>query len=724
MERYAEELDFPHLASVVRAVSVLIEDPGNDMHKAANACLQLADLVCDLDAVAERVQDATCLVLEDVDQGPRKGTWNPYVIDFLRYMKPMECSVRDLNDKVPYARPAEYLSDDDTDRADLLLAVAAAQALADGIRSVQDAATNTWSGDHSQQLVWAVQRALWLTEAEFRQVHAMTNTIAAVFAERFERRAKRVTALQATQPLEAVKEDPIKAGTSDVLSVETGAEDMDKATQAATTEIMQRIIAANAAKDFTLMLALAEAGVQQYPGAVVVKPDGARVKPFEVSAQLARDGLAAAGSVAARVTAAVVAAAPKTPVAPGVTVIDVTAGVKAAAAVVETYGAGPAYGDLPAHGTLTFRHTAARGTYLEGNVPGDGHRQVFGSRGQRWSLTRDKKTSYLGGSRGKTADVERIRNAAEAGRKGGWNVVAGPDTIDDTDAKPLTISPARRQRHTETRYAAMRQTRVEPTADVDEADDEAYKPVSAVPGISPGIVALVAEGHFDDDEPLSDAPVSAVPVSAVPVSAAPVLYRDMDNETLMQHVTSGKASAAAEMMRRLTQPAAAPEPVDPFANDTLDELLTKVSDGVPGALDAARERMSQPTTVNAERDRPVTAPPAMLVPVQAPTAANTDIRAEESHLTVWVLAEDVSKATRRGLNQALMNRVSHRSGEKGNRPTTTTTTHKGESKFQVVVTVPAGVDRQHVTNLLTMVATDRSLKLCGFTTPAAETVNA
>ena len=67
MERYEKELDLPHLASVVRAVKELIDDPDDVMHRAANAQLQLGDLVCDLDEVAERVQAATDLIVEDVE---------------------------------------------------------------------------------------------------------------------------------------------------------------------------------------------------------------------------------------------------------------------------------------------------------------------------------------------------------------------------------------------------------------------------------------------------------------------------------------------------------------------------------------------------------------------------------------------------------------------------------------------------------------------------------
>lgn len=794
MERYAKEFDLAHLASAVRAVSELITGAP---HGAPDPQLQLSELVSDLDTVAEWVQDATEWVVEDVDQGKR-GTWNTYAVDFMRWMKPKDCRDAGLNHEVPYTQPAGHLSDDDTDRAALLLAAAAAQALSDGIFSAKGAA----NASYAHQLVRDVKQALWPTEQEFQQVRSMTAVITAVLGERFELREKRVTARQATEPLPEVETDTGKADKSGAVSAETGASDMStdtgKTAGSAPTdpkELMGFIIAANKGGDFALMLTLALRGMQAWPDAETAGPQGGKVKPFEKTAELAAgkvsqvdlmaavDAAEAAGNHAwmqklaeigvtrfpdtmtksvfgvvnafsnrvsqamrlqgvyegsnpGEIIAAAVAAAPKAQAAPGVTVIDVTVGVRAAAKPDdETYGAGPAYGDLPAHGKLTVVHNASQGTVLLGTQPGDGHRQVFGSRGQRWGWNRGKKLSYLPRTEGQSADVERIRNAVLAARRGGWDV--DKVIIDDSGTKPLKMTAARRTRHTETKYAAARQTRVEPKADddADEVTQAPYTPPAVVfvqdsdfdvPGVSPAIAALCRQGEFDDDtEPFVDEDTPPMPAPEAPADDPATFFHGLDHATLMRRALEGDPGGMAEVVRRaslglLLPPA--PEPVDPFAGKTLDELLDLVAKGVPGALDAAKAKLTDHGAV--EDVRPVTAPPAVTVPVRVAQTVVTDIRSEASELVVWILAANTSKDTRRGLNRALMQRVSWKSGEKDNRPTTKTTTHREASKFKVTVTVPAGVDRQHVMNLMTMVADDRSLHLHGITTPAVELVDA
>ena len=131
----------------------------------------------------------------------------------------------------------------------------------------------------------------------------------------------------------------------------------------------------------------------------------------------------------------------------------------------------------------------------------------------------------------------------------------------------------------------------------------------------------------------------------------------------------------------------------------------------------------------------MTAPPAVLVPLQqtpeqssvaaAPVAGLPvpDVRDTESHLTVWIQATNVTNDTRRGLNQALTHQLVAKSGTKDNRPSTLTKRHRGENKFEVQVTIPAGIDRTHVMNLLRIIASNTPL-LHGLTTPVMQTVDA
>lgn len=738
MERYAQQIDFAHLASVVRGVSALITDDLDFMHKAPNPHLQLSDLVCDLDVVADRLGEATDVVVEDVERGEHKR--NPYELEFLRYMKPRDCAERDLNDKVPYRRPAAYLSDDDQWRADLLLAAAAADAFASASRTPKQVAEKQASRSYAETVLSQVKRALWMTQAEFRAVDAMSDTISVVLDERFEQRKQRGS--QRKQPSNKQNE---QVNAQDTDGAVPGAEmgdttvsDKQNVKVTAAQALMKEILEARQAENFPLMETLAEQGLRKFPDAEITGGDGKKFNPFNGALDQAHSLMQAHQSTAAKVVEAVVAAAPKAQAAPGVTVIDVTAGVRAAANVATDddvrmlRGPGTALGDLPAHGTLTVHHNADKGTWISGNVPGDNIRQVLGSglSGQHWSLSADKKRSFLGRSRGFNADMERIGNTTWALRRAGWNV---EHDIDNTGTKPLKISQDRRARHSETYYAASRQQRVEPKAAADVA-----KPVEQVevPGVHPGIVALAAEGHFDDDEPFTEEAEVAAPVAA-PVAAVPVAYQDMDMGQLFTEISAGRASAARVLMDRLLEqfpvltktftPEPEPEPVDPFAGDSDDELLVKVSKRVPGAMAAMQERISggkpskQPT-------RPVSAPSAVAMPVQpvtvpvaVPVTSTTpDVRGEDTTVTVWIQAQSTNNETRRGLNQALYRDLVLKSGTKGNRPETRTARFRGENKFRVDITVPAGVDRAHVTNLLTMIANRQDLRLGGLTTPAAQ----
>lgn len=632
MERYAKELDLPHLASMVRGVLDLVEDYKDLTHKAPQpaAGSTLSDLLNELEDVATRLEDATDLVVYDIVYGRGGNKRNVYTLEYLRYFKPKPCHEAQLTTAVTYPRPAAGMADEDADRCALLLAVAAARALALGCRTPDAVANGQRSGHYSQKVALDATALLWLAPSEVKALDALTGTLRLVLDERFERRAQVVGASKKSTVPTQNKPKNGKAVTSDVMDVETGAEDMSDTQQAnpakaAAEALMKQVTEAHKTGDYRLMLELAQQGVVQFPQAMI-RVHGAMVNAFAQAASGAmRLQNQYVGSNPKEIVAAVVEAAPKAQVAPGVTVVDVTAGAKAAAAK-----AAPRTGAT----TRKPRSTAAKATG------------------------------------GKSAAVKSAPPAVE----------------------------------------------------VTAADHN-------VPGVRAEIVALARTGHFEGDTPpFTDAGEAAAEV---------IIYTQMEPGLLVKRSADGDAKATAELIRRLTtngttavEPEPDPEPIDPFAGLSIDELLVKVAEQVPGALEAARERLDAPLSADGpEQVRPVTAPPAMLVPVPVapvtvPTAMDpADIRDEETQLEVWVLTANVSKDARRGLNQALMRRVVWQSGEKGNRPSTTVTTHKTDRKFRVVVTVPAGVDRTKVANLLAMVAADTSLGLHGLTTPA-ETVNA
>lgn len=477
-------------------------------------------------------------------------------------------------------------------------------------------------------------------------------------------------------------------------------------------ELAGQAIKAHLSGDLTGALALAVRGLAEFPGLEVTDSKRRVGKPFELLHARLTATLANQATGADFIQATVLAA-PKVPVAQGVTMIDVTAAIRNKVESIgtavpattpdrEAPGAGDAFGEP--YNTITIHHSAAGGTRTSGTFKGDGTWPVMNRKGQHWSYSHSRGQRagfyYLGATKGKTADAESIGWTALALRRAGYPVVI---EIDDSGCAPLKVTPDRRSRRLDRKHAALRQERVEQVMGADE-------PVSAPPAIgTPEAPATT---------PTVLAAPEAAPVQELPAVPAPVT----DVSAPLAPATDAELEAF-------------------YAEQTDEALLIMVASREPGALVAARTRFAElRSAVDTRNARPDTAPVVKVVqvakapaaarvrPVSAPPAPAVEVATEildvESKLVVWIQATRATKATRRAINQKLMYMVTNRLGTKDNRPSTTVYTVKSANKFKVEVTIPAGVDRLIVAAKVTEIATSRVEGLEGVTTPAADKVDA
>ncbi len=341
--------------------------------------------------------------------------------------------------------------------------------------------------------------------------------------------------------------------------------------------------------------------------------------------------------------------------------------VKATAAAVTytgvEYGAGAAING-PALGTWIIRHSPATGTRVEGPRKGDGSEDVLGSSGQRWSYTGVGKYWHIGKSAGFSADVERIAAATLAARMGGYDVHV---IIDNIDAGTGAAAPAKVRtkasidRIAECGRAANAQTRV-------------TVPVVEVPA------------------PVVEVPVPA-PVAEAPVAtAAPRSPRKYKIDT----ATGSKWVSA------------------PFAGVGMADLLVLISNGVPGAMEAAQSLAGAPAAPAAPGRKTDSGTRAIRqaarnvagAPASAPatvTVLPTEFRSEPSIIDVPVTAlpstADVAyagvKARASELRVRLNRSVAHVFGSKGDRPEVHVfVDHRLKGALNVRIHVPANVDRE------------------------------
>lgn len=405
--------------------------------------------------------------------------------------------------------------------------------------------------------------------------------------------------------------------------------DVQQAEMAARNTLLAQTVSAKKAGNWHTMLVTAEQGMQQYPDWSATS-NGQTGQPFALMAEQARKCLAAAVqrelSTAELIAEAVSAppfiapvAAPRPPVMnPAAQAIrDALGQVSAVPVSVRPVSArpvsvapvsappkvelgcqpgGPLDGGISL-GTITIWHNAEQGTRAT-CVKGDGTWDVMGKTGQHWNYTRamrrgtDALPGYyrLGNTKGFVPDMGRIDWATYALRAAGFAVV---HQIDETGCAARVASQSRRSAVHEALWAAKRQTRVTPAMGSDE-------PVSGAP-VSAQPVSVA---------PVSVQPVYVAPVSAAPVSAAPVS---------VQPVSAAPVSAA---------PFQAALPAAFFAAMSMQELISAVAQQVPGAMEYANIAFSGQAPAPVVAVAPVSAPPAVEIPV--------DVLESDSTLTLWV----------------------------------------------------------------------------------------